>query len=287
MVETDFVAPGPRLFDELVTAALRAAGESTDPDRRVLVDHGSANLVVLVGATAVRVSRTEQAAAEVERAQRVIDGLPPLPFAVPRSRAEPVRAEGLIAIAQRRLPGEPYPSGSGDPRELASLLDALHRVPLDTVRADLAHPRAFMGGDAWRELMTERVLPLLDLRARTRGGRAVEELAALEEPSEPSLVHGDLAGANVLWADGRVCGLLDWDLASAGDPAEDVAALATWHGWDAITGVVSPGTEHRARVIAATYPLQLVCFGIVHGRPSAEIDRAVERANRALAARTV
>lgn len=286
VVETDFVAPDPRLFDELVSAALRAAGEASRRDRWELVDHGSANLVVLAGRTAVRVSRTEHAAAEVERAQRVIDSLPSLPFAVPRSRAEPVRAEGLIAVAQSRLRGVPHPSGSGDPRELAALLDALHSVPLATVRADLARPRAFMGGDAWRETMAERVLPLLDDEARSRGERVVEGLAALAEPAEPSLVHGDLAGANVLWTDGRVSGVIDWDLASAGDPADDVAALATWHGWEAIAGVVPPDTENRARVIAATYPLQLVCFAVVNRRPVAEIDRAVQRANRRLVGRT-
>lgn len=39
---------------------------------------------------------------------------------------------------------------------------------------------------------------------------------------EPGLVHGDLAGTNLLWrADGTVSRVLDWDLAQAFDPAVD------------------------------------------------------------------
>ena len=282
MVETGFVTPDPQLFEELVSAALRAAGEEAQRDRRLLIDHGSANLVVLAGRTAVRVSRTREAAAELERAQRLVDGLPPLPFAVPRSVVDPVYAEGLVAVVQRRLPGVPHPSGSGDPRELAALLGALQGVALDKLRESLAHPRAFMGGAAWRDLMGARVLPLLTPGVRARAEEAVEALSSLEAPAVPSLTHGDLAGANVLWVDGRVAGVVDWDLASAGDPAEDVAALATWHGWDAVSDIIGPDTERRARVIAATYPLQLVGFALVQGRPEAEVDRAVQRANHAL-----
>ncbi|QNE35037.1 phosphotransferase family protein [Leifsonia shinshuensis] len=286
MVETGFVTPGPRVFAELVAGALRAAGEDTRPDPRSVIEHGSANLVVLAGRTAVRVGRDPQASAQLERAQRLIDALPELPFGVPRSVAEPVRAGGLTAIAQRRVPGEPHPSGSGDPEQLGLLLASLRAVPLEIVDVHLAPPRVFMGGDAWRRLMHEEAIPRLDAAVRPRAERIADALSALEPPAEAVLTHGDLAGANVLWSDGRVAGVVDWDLASAGDPAEDVAALATWHGWEALRGVVDADVERRAQVIAATYPLQLVCFGIAHGRPDVEVSRAVDRANRRLAAQT-
>lgn len=285
MVETGFVTPEPQAFAELVAGALRAAGEATRPGTGSVIEHGSANIVVLAGRTAVRVGRDTQASAQLERAQRLIDALPVLPFAVPRSVADPVRAGGLTAIAQRRLPGEPHPSGSGDPEQLGILLESLSAVPLESVDAHLAPPRAFMGGDVWRRLMYEEAIPLLDAGVRPRAERIADALSALEAQARPVLTHGDLAGANVLWSDGRVAGVVDWDLASAGDPAEDVAALATWHGWEALRGVVDSDVERRARVIAATYPLQLVCFGLAHGRPATEIARAVERANR-LAAQT-
>ena len=42
-------------------------------------------------------------------------------------------------------------------------------------------------------------------------------------PVTTSLIHMDYWDGNVLWADGRVTAILDWDFASYGDPALDVA----------------------------------------------------------------
>ncbi|MEY9951108.1 phosphotransferase family protein [Leifsonia sp. EB34] len=286
MAETGFVTPEPHVFEELVAGALRAAGEDARPERRTVIEHGSANIVVLAGSTAVRVGRDRRASVRLGRAQQLIDALPELPFALPRSVAEPVRIGGLTAIAQRRVPGEPHPSGSGDPAQLGILLESLRAVPLAEVGAHLAPPHSYMGGEAWRSLLYDQAIPRLESDVRPRAERIADALSALEPPTEPVLTHGDLAGANVLWSDGRVAGVVDWDLASAGDPAEDAAALATWHGWQALHGVIDADIARRARVIAATYPLQLICFGIAHDRPDAEIARAVGRANRKLATET-
>lgn len=48
-------------------------------------------------------------------------------------------------------------------------------------------------------------------------GDARNVAGALAAPSDvaPVLNHGNLAGSNVFWWDGRVVGVLDWDLASA------------------------------------------------------------------------
>jgi aminoglycoside phosphotransferase (APT) family kinase protein len=61
------------------------------------------------------------------------------------------------------------------------------------------------------------------------------------------LVHGDLGGSNVHYsADGKLLGILDWDLAIPGDAAID-AALMAWHGWDTVRQAVSPEMYDRAR----------------------------------------
>ena len=137
-------------------------------------------------------------------------------------------------------------------------------------------------GERWFSAMTEEAIPLLELRAQRKARRAADDLAALA-PSAQGLTHGDLAGANVLWENGCIGGVLDWDLASADDRAEDVAALGTWHGWKAIGLAATPEVVRRAQVIAATYPLQLICFAILNSRPQLELDRAVERANQQFA----
>ncbi|QCR18095.1 phosphotransferase family protein [Agrococcus sp. SGAir0287] len=283
MVQTDFLAPHARLVEDAAGAAMRAAGASDDPTRWERVEHGSANLVLLQDGVAVRVARTPAVAEASLRAQRLVDALPSLPFAVPRSLAAPVHVDGVVAIAQRRLAGHPHPHGSGDPRAVREVLDALRDAPLDGLEEHLAPARSFMGAERWPEIMTERAVPMLDVGVRRTALRLAEDAAAVAADAR-SLVHGDLAGGNVLWQDGRVVGVLDWDLASLDDPAVDVAALGGWHGWDAVALGADSATIERARLLAATHVLQALCWTIVQERPQAEVARAVARANARLAA---
>ncbi len=278
MLETAFVAPDRARIESLVAVALREAGESAGPEAWQWIAHGSANLVVIAGAAAVRVGRTAAASAASRRAQRVVDALPAMPFALPRAVAVPQHDGDMVAIAQQRLDGIPHPSGHGDPGALATLLDALADVPLDGIRPHLAVPHAFMGGERWHRVMLEQAIPLLAADTRDTARRAADALADLA-PRPPALVHGDLAGANVLWSAGSVTGVIDWDLATAGDPAVDVAALAVWHGWDVIARVRPSAVVARARVVAATHPLQALCSTIVDERPESERVRAAERAS--------
>lgn len=281
---TGFVAPADDVVDDVVARALGAAGERVPRRDWQRVEHGSANLVVLAGRVAVRVARTADAASEALRAQRLIDALPPLPFAVPRSAAPAIddrAAGGVVAIAQERVDGEPHPSGSGDAVALRRLLDALRETDLTSLRTNLAHRHTFFGGGEGLRLMTGDAVAMLAPTAREGARRIADAFVGLA-PHGDVLTHGDLAGSNVLWTDGvasTVSGLIDWDLAAADDEAKDVAALATWHGWDLVAQIVPPEVTHRARVTAATYPLQLLCFAIAGGRPATEIERALTRAN--------
>jgi aminoglycoside phosphotransferase (APT) family kinase protein len=50
------------------------------------------------------------------------------------------------------------------------------------------------------------------------------ELAFLPTLEEPGvLLHGDLWPGNVLWRDGRIAAILDWEDAAIGDPLRDLA----------------------------------------------------------------
>lgn len=278
MVESRFVAPEREKTRAVVVAALRAAGERAQPSSWQWIEYGSANVVVLAGAAAVRVSRSARAVDGTLRAQRVIDALPSLPFDLPRSLAEPVREGDVVAVVQRRLRGAPHPSGRGDPGALAVLLDGLAAVPVGGIPVPLAEPHSFMGGSGWHELLTAAAIPLLDPASRVGARRAVDALAALP-PVPSTLVHGDLAGSNVLWSAGSVSAVVDWDLACAGDPAVDLAAVGAWHGWEVVDRVRPAAEVGRARVIAATHAVQVVGFAIVNDRPADELRRAVDRAS--------
>ena len=52
---------------------------------------------------------------------------------------------------------------------------------------------------------------------------------------KPCLLHGDFWPGNVLWQDGEISGVLDWEDAALGDPLSDVAAcrLELMHAYGA------------------------------------------------------
>ena len=79
-----------------------------------------------------------------------------------------------------------------------------------------------------------------------------------------TILHGDWAPYNVVWHDGRVAGVIDWDLARPGDPLDDLA-FAAWH-WAPLHHPAmidrgelgpwqQPDRERRLRLIVETYGL--------------------------------
>lgn len=280
--ETRFVRPPQPVLTLLAARALSAAGEAADPATCTWVEHGSSTVVVLGERTAVRITRQPFGGADLLRTQALVDALPELPFDVPRTVAEPVATDGYLAIPTQRLRGVSDPPEAPDAVVLADLLEAVHSADLEPLRDHLAPARAFFGGDLWQEVLTERVVPLLPIALRAGAHARIDDLAGL--PQVPDAVnHGDLGTSNVLWSGGRVSGVLDWDLAAADDPAEDVATVATsFRAWDRLAGVVDESTIHRARVFARIFPLAVVAFAVLGGRPDAELARMVARAERGL-----
>ena len=273
---TDYLSPDDELVTGLAQAAFASAGESGDPTDWHRVDHGSATLVLLCGQTAVRVARERSAAARLRRVQQLVDALPELPFQVPRTRGQIVEQHGHVAVPTERIEGEPHPAARADPQVLRELLETIHSLPAQPVRPHLAPSREFMGGQRWQNVLTEQVLPLLTTDVQVAASRRIDALAAL--PAVPPVVnHGDLAGSNVLWHAGRVVGVLDWDLAALEDPAEDVASLASWHGWDLVDQLADAETVARAEVFRESFGLQVVAFAVIHERPAAEVHGLLER----------
>jgi hypothetical protein len=83
--------------------------------------------------------------------------------------------------------------------------------------------------------------------------------------SGATIVHGDWAPYNVVWREGRVVGVIDWDLARPGDALDDLA-FAAWH-WAPLhhPGMLDGGAlgrwrredrERRLRLVLDTYGLE-------------------------------
>lgn len=255
------------VFATLPGADLRGA--------EVVVHGGSHDVVLLPGEAAVRVAREPGARAEVERVAELSRrlGALDLPFEVPQPLGPVVEHEGRVAVATTWIGGEPAPRGSGRPEDLAEVLEALAGVAPADLEDVLAPPHAYAGGLRWYELMTEEVVPRLPVRLQPEARRRVDAAEALQ-PVPPRLVHGDLAGDNLRWEDGRLVGVLDWDLASVWDPAVDAACLA-WHGWDTVRAAVDAETYRRARIWAATFGIEQVAASIVRGDPPEDVERWV------------
>jgi aminoglycoside phosphotransferase (APT) family kinase protein len=91
----------------------------------------------------------------------------------------------------------------------------------------------------WAWLM-ERAPEELTSRAPVLGGALAERRP---EPRYPTLVHGDYHYGNMLFRDGQVVGVLDWEIAQLGQPLLDLACLSVVaRGGRATAGV--PGGGH-------------------------------------------
>jgi aminoglycoside phosphotransferase (APT) family kinase protein len=134
--------------------------------------------------------------------------------------------EGWLVMA--RLPGQPLQLVLDSERnssvrhrllrEFGELLGSIHRCPLPAL-ATLDQP--------WLETMLLRAADYLQ-HYRVDGTPAL--LRALEQqrpqPTTPTLIHGDYILDNILVANGRISGVIDWAGGAVGDPRYDLA-LAT------------------------------------------------------------
>ncbi|MEM9902674.1 MAG: phosphotransferase [Pseudomonadota bacterium] len=184
----------------------------------------------------VRIPRRAEAVAAFRKEMEWLSHLSALPLDVPepvligQSDAMP---HGAFGVA-RWIPGEiAAPEKIADPEAaataLAAFLTALRALPTDGApRAGAAN---YGRGIPLTE-MTERILPAIDLLGDEIDAIAGREmwLAASAVPFEgrPTWLHGDLKDDNLIAREGALCGVIDWGLASVGDPAADTMAAWTW-----------------------------------------------------------
>jgi aminoglycoside phosphotransferase (APT) family kinase protein len=240
---------------------------------------GIHDVVLLPGVAAVRISRRPSAAEALPRRTELLRVIAAsgLPFAVPEPLTPVTMFGDRAAVAVSWLDGAGLPEGVGDPVRIGELLSALREFPLTPeLRAVLGAPREYAGGHHWADVLAEDVIPRFPEKWRDEGRRRLEEALALE-PLPDSLVHGDLGGENVHWSeDGKLIGVLDWDLAQRFDPAIDAAFMA-WHGWENIREAVDSDTYRRARVWDGTFGVEhLIAVLDLNGKPLANVESYVE-----------
>jgi len=147
-------------------------------------------------------------------------------------------------------------------RQLAAALAAVHDCGL--ARADVPFlPDA--GDKILDELatgppMADRVVPVTAIRDALRAGWPPPQV------SEPVVLHGDYWPGNVLWRDGRLVGVIDWEEAAFGDPMADLANIRleiAWHfGTAAMDMLSSQYLTRRPAAGTATLPAWDLCAAL-------------------------
>lgn len=165
-------------------------------------------------------------------------------------------ALGVPFIVMERLPGrtfivwEPHHSFGMDRETIRSLwlqdirvLARLHRVDWRARLAGWEAPFTLQGElDRWGSILRHA----LDPSWLDAGQRLASALAEQVPDGQPiGLVHGDFQPGNSLYDDGRLTGIIDWDLAGIGAQGCDVGWLlmtvdpAAWaEGWRPVAPVL-------------------------------------------------
>lgn len=152
--------------------------------------------------------------------------------AAPEILVELAPGDGIgTGFIMRAIPGTPDPAVILTETDPAPLIADIAREMAAIHRADVSQLSALPVMD------TAEALAELRNRFMAYGGdRPVLALALrwLEQhipaPLQPRLVHGDFRLGNLLVDQGRLTGVLDWELAHLGDPHEDLAygCMTVW-----------------------------------------------------------
>jgi aminoglycoside phosphotransferase (APT) family kinase protein len=188
---------------------------------------------------------------DMEREYRVLRALYPTDVPVPRPRVsagpEVIGApfyvmdftDGSVLRDRGQLETFAGDAARTMAENLVEVLARLHRISAEQVGlGDLGRPEGYLERQLSRWARQLEASHSRDLPALVSLG---ERLAArLPARRGAALVHGDYRLDNVVIdpAAGRVCGVLDWELATLGDPLTDLASAAMW--WDGVRGLDNP-----------------------------------------------
>jgi aminoglycoside 2''-phosphotransferase len=205
---------------------------------------------------------------------------PHLPVPVPRPEHVGERDGRIVFVAYRALEGEPLddaaltklpaPARARALDELAALLDAIHRFPVERAQAAGVGLELLKGGYHAEQAALEQQLAEL-LAPAEREGIAAERRAfeaaqgrARRAAPPPVLLHSDVKPDHLLHdpSTGALTGLLDWGDVSLGHADFDLAIVGAFCGPRTLQGLLDrmdPADAERAR---ASIPFLLTIRGL-------------------------
>jgi aminoglycoside 2''-phosphotransferase len=230
------------------------------------------------------------------RLLRALQGRLPLPIPDPHFERFDPPVPGLACTGYPRLPGDPLDSAAVDrlrdpwarddlSAQLARFLRALHSIPLSELGEAFPEGITVQDGRAGWEAMyaevREHLLPAMRPDARVAVREHFE--AYLDDPAlqrfDPCLRHGDFGGSNILWdaTHTALTGVIDFSACAPGDPAFDLASVATLGQdlWERILPRYAPdpslrsALQVRARFYQGVFALMEALDGLRLGDPAA------------------
>jgi aminoglycoside 2''-phosphotransferase len=192
---------------------------------------------------------------------------PALPVAVPRPELVGEREGELVFAAYRALEGEPLSDAalsalpaSARARaldELAALLDAIHRFPVERAQAAGVSFELLKGGYHGAQESLASELDPAERPAIASQRRAFDDVQP--RPFEPVLLHADIKPAHLLHdpSTGALTGLLDWGDASLGHGDFDLAIISAFCGPRTLQGVLDRMDDADAARATASIPFLL------------------------------
>jgi aminoglycoside 2''-phosphotransferase len=193
-----------------------------------------------------------------------------LPVDVPMPAHIAERDGRLVFSAYRALEGQPLSDGTlgalSPPAraraldDLAALLEAIHRFPVERARAAGVSFELFKGAYHTAQAVLERELPGVlgsdELTAIARQRAAFDRVLGSEAPV---LLHADIKPAHLLHdqASGALTGLLDWGDVSLGHAYFDLAIVGAFCGARTLAGLLERMNESEAERARATIPFLL------------------------------
>ncbi len=255
---------------------------------QLLESSGQFNTVVRIDdAWIFRFPKSANAAADLERELAILPrlaGLLPLPIPAPEYSVRDPETGRLRFMGYPNLPGETlmlerYAALAQDERrlerivaDLARFLRALHQLPPAHIEAIAQDADAYIEWSRFFQGFREKLFPYM--RADARQAVTDDFENALRDAElwryQACPIHGDFGGGNILVADGRVSGIIDFSFCALGDPAQDLGALLASYGEGFIRRLLRhyPGLgQHaaRARFYSRQYALIQALYALRDG----------------------
>ena len=230
--------------------------------------HGAFHQVALLGdSSVVRVSTTRRHEEQTLQEYRNLSAIQSLglPLRTPIVRCDPVVRAGFSAFVTSFVPGEHdvKMTWSQVREPVAEILHSLRETPVLELHT-LRPVRQWCGGDRWPTII-EQLSSALDDTVAGAARRVVADVLTAEPHNGRTLVHGDFGLHNLLWGEHALPAVIDWDNASVGDPAIDLAPLIGMFGAEAVGEIADAELLERAQRHRASLPLQVAAAADLAG----------------------